>query len=189
MAGIAGLAAGALAAGVIASAVSVPGPGFPGNVIGAGHLQVAVNEGQGSNLDFANLAPGDSRSGDQLITGDMAGVGTAALTLELSDVAPGPFADAATMTISYSDPIPESDATVPGSAGGSCSPPGGLQHSTAAIPLTHLGGSYRLGTLTPGDTAVCVRYRITLDPSADNSAQGASTALSLTYSLTQTGAT
>lgn len=188
MAGIAGLAAGALAAGVIASALLVPGAGSIGNVIGAGHLRVAVNHGQGSDLDFSNLAPGDSRSGDQLITGDMAGVKTADLVLTLADVTSSPFASAASMTISFSDPMPESGVAIPGSGQDRCGPDTGLTHTGPQIRLDDLAGSYDLGTLTTADTAVCVRYRITLDPSADNSVQGTSAGLSLNYSLTQTSA-
>lgn len=188
MAGIAGLAAGALAAGAIASALLVSGAGPIGNIIGAGHLRVAVNHGEGGDLDFSDLAPGETRTGDQLISGDMAGVATADLVLALSGVTRGAFADAAHVSISYSDPMPESAARVPGADGNRCGPESGLAHTAARILLANLSGTYSLGTLTATDTAVCVRYQVTLDPSADNSVQGASAGLSLDYSLTQTSA-
>lgn len=187
MAGIAGLAAGALAAGVIASALVVPSAGSIGNIIGAGHLRVAVNHGHGSTLDFSNLVPGESRSADQLITGDMAGVRAADLSITLSGVTPGPFAKVAWMTVSSSAPAPEGAAHW---SDGACRPDGGFARTVtfaSLAPLQH-AETVSLGSVTDANTAVCVRFEIGLPASADNAVQGASTGLALTYSLTQTAA-
>lgn len=181
-AGIAGLAAGALAAGAIASAVLSPGPSIE-NIIAAGHLRIEVNHGQSSDLDFANLAPGESRTGDQLISADMAGIGAADLVLTLSGAHEGPFADHASLAVSVSDPAPAASLQL---TDGECRPTqgyeGGATFRMAALTSAH---QVQLGSLTSTDTTVCVRYTVTLDAAADNSVQNASASLNLGYGLTQ----
>lgn len=178
---------GALAAGGIAAGLLVPAAGSVlGNIITAGHLVIEINHGQGSSLSVENLAPGEHRTGDQLITADMTGIGTAKLDMSLSEPASTPFTTHATLSVSYSDPQPESGIHW---GGGDCSPSGGYTHTESLGHLDSLSSqSIELGVLTAADTAVCVRYDIGLDASAGNDVQAATGGFSMDYTLTQTSA-
>lgn len=199
--GLLGIVGLGLAAGGIASAILNPSVTMPDNIISAGHLVVEVNQGQASGLDFGNLAPGDTRSADQLITGDLAGVSTAELAMTLAVPASGQpteFLDNALLSVSYSEPT-----TVAGlgwtAATPECSIAATWTNAITAQSLSHLAAATAapaidLGELTnappPADStdAVCVRYTLTLDAAATNPAQGAAIELTMAYSLTQTGA-
>ncbi len=188
MVGLAGLVACALAVGGVTSALVIPGAGgIPGNIIRAGHLVLEVNQGQATDLDIENLVPGEERSGDQLITADLRGVERAALRVSLSGVRPGQFADSASLEVSYSDPEPAAQIAW---AGGRCTPTAAYSHAVGYPALSRLDGGkvIDLGSLTGGDNGLCVRFRIALDPAADNSVQGESTEFAITYSLQQTAA-
>lgn len=187
--GIAGLAGCVLLAGGITYALTTgSGDGaVAGNFIGAGHLRITVNGGRTSDLSFSDLAPGQDESGDQLITGDMAGVGTAALALTLSGANAGSLTGQTTLTISYSDPEP---ATAIGWNGGSCTPSGGYVHQISYASLAALAASSTsgLGTLTGTDDALCVRFEIGLNADAGNDVEGVSADFAMDYTLEQTSA-
>lgn len=180
-----------MAAGGIAAALLVPSATVGHNIIGAGHLVLQVNHGEGSSISIDNLAPGESRSGDQLLTADMAGIGTADLVLTLSGAEDGPFAENAWMTVSYSEPAAESDAHWDGST---CAATGGYTHTTSTMKFAAFVDSHQIemgqlaGTLTPSEAAVCVRFTIGLDATAGNDVQAKGAALTMNYSLTQTSA-
>lgn len=186
--GLAGFTACVLVAGGVVYAHTFGGDGLVGgNFIGAGHLVLQVNDGQGSDLSFANLTPGEQRSDDQLITADMAGVGTAALTLTLSGASAGAFTNQTSLTVRYSDPEPAADI---GWSGGTCTSTAGYGHSVdypslAALATTQ---SIPLKTLTGTDDGLCVQFVIELDTTAGNDVQGTSATFAFDYNLEQTSA-
>ena len=193
--GLLGVVGMAVTAGGIAAALLNPTVSLPGNIITAGHLTIEVNQGESSGLSFANLAPGDTRTADQLLTGDLTGVSTADLALALgipsSTTAPDEFLDNALLSVSYSEPsTPAGLGWTSGSP--DCSSAATWNPIIAPTQLSALDASqtYDLGemTHTPLQDAICVRYTLTLDASTTNPAQGASIGLTLNYSLTQTGA-
>jgi len=181
------LAACALALAGVTAALVPDDSAVPGNHIGAGHLAVQVNRGLGSDLDFNNLMPGERRTGDQLVTGDMAGVGTADLTLRLAAPHPGDVAEWTSLTVYYSDPEPV--ATVSSQAN-TCTPSRGYVHRADFPTIAELSSTHdlSLGVLTPAGDAVCVRYAMTLETGAGNDVQGADVSVDLTYVLEQTSA-
>lgn len=182
---LAGVAACALAIGGITYALAPVGGTIPNNYIGAGHLVLHVNHDQGSDLDLINLIPGQRRSGDQLITADMGGVGTADLILTLSSGGTGAFAERTSLRVFYSDPEPTGDI---GWVGGVCTPVRGYAHQVTYTNLTALtrARTAPLGTLTGDDDGLCVRFEVELDASAGNNVQGTSADLALGYVLQQT---
>jgi hypothetical protein len=183
---MAGVVAFALAAGGIAAGLLIPAVGaIPHNIIGAGHLMIEVNHGLGSDLSIENLAPGESRTADQLVTADMAGVGATDLAMTLSGAAPGPFTDNAWMTVSVSAPVSESDAHW---ANGRCAPTGGFAEAATypVLAALHDPQTLPLGSLTDSHDAVCVRFEIGLAASADNSVQAATGGFAMDYTLSQT---
>lgn len=184
---VGGLAAYALAIAGITSAIVSGSDEIPGNHIGAGHLSVEVNHGQGSDLDFAGLMPGEHWTGDQLITGDLAGVATADLSLTLSSPQSGPLPDEMSLTVWYGEPVSAAMIT---QAGQTCTEPRGFQHHVDFATLTAVDADHplALGTFTPTTDGLCVRFEVGLDASASNAVQGADLSMSLGYTLTQTSA-
>lgn len=192
------VAAFALAAGGIAAALLIPDATTGNNVISAGHLVVEINHGLGSQLSIDNMAPGEHRFAYQLITGDMAGIGTADLSLTLFGGDPTSlFAQNATLDVAFSPPLTQAAA---GWTGSECGPsvsygtPISLGH-IATIPVLQTSATPSLlGELTgphapnPDLTAVCVRFDIGLDQAAGNDVQAATGAFSMAYSLVQTSA-
>jgi hypothetical protein len=159
----------------------------PDNFIGAGHLVLHLNNDQGSDLNIGNLMPGEPQRGDQLITADMAGVGTADLMITLSGRPAGPFSAQTSLTVYYSDPEPAGGI---GWDGDTCTPVGGYPHHVSYQNLAVLSHDRRttLGTLTEADDGVCVRFEIQLAGQADNNVQGASANLAMKYTIEQTSA-
>lgn len=186
-----GISAGLVAFGIaisgIVTALSVPAGGdIPGNIVTAGHLTVDVNSGQGSDISINNMASGETRTAEQLITADMLGQGldAADLDLRISGIAPGTFSDFASIAVWASAPV--ADAGWAGAAG-TCN---NVQYSELLGPtdmssLVGITTNINLGTFTPAAPQLCVRYEFTFDQSADNTAQGASGSINLAYSLTQ----
>jgi hypothetical protein len=186
---IAGLAGCVLLAGGITYALTT-GSGqsaVAGNFIGAGHLRISVNGGQTSDLDFSNLSPGQSETADQVITGDMAGVGAAALALTLSGANAGSLTGQTSLTISYSDPEP---ATAIDWNGGVCTPSDGYVHQVSYASLAALDASSvsALGTFTGKDDALCVRFQLGLSSAAGNDVEGVSASFAMDYTLEQLSA-
>jgi hypothetical protein len=177
-----------LAAGGISAALVIPdGSGNSGNIITAGHLQVEINQGEGSDLSIDNLAPGDSRVAYQLITGDMAGVDSAALSMTLSSALDTPFTQNSNFAVAVSEPASEADLAW-SSADQICSAAsGGFMDrlSVAAISSLTSEQTLDLGALTGAHDAVCVRFTIGLNQSAGNPVQGTDGTLSMTYNLSQ----
>lgn len=177
----------ALALGGISAALLVPSGGqVPGNIITAGHLQVEINHGGGSDLSFDNLLPGATQVAYQLISGDMAGVDAADLSMTLSGATDSPFTRSASVSIAASEPAPDGSPN-----GASCSANVTFAHDVLpAVTLSSLSqeSTLPLGTLTNTDNAVCVRFTIGLDKAAGDPVQGASGSLSMLYSLTQNAA-
>lgn len=181
------VAAGALLAGGLAVALG-PRPGaIIGNHIGAGHPVLSLNHGQDADLRFDNLAPGERRGGDQLITADLRGVGTADLYLRLSGAPTPALADQMWLTVRYSDPEQSSDI---GWDAGACSPTGGYPHSINYPSLSALGDARAalLGVLTPVADGLCARLEVGLAATAGNDLQCASANLAWTYLLQQISA-
>lgn len=160
-----------------------------GNYIGAGHLGILVNDSAlPSRIDITGMLPGEHRTTDQLITGSLAGVPSAALSITLSTPrSSDEFARNATLRIVFSDSAPVSQIT---RADGHCSAPGGYTHQ---LPYPDLAagvtqaGAKELGNLTPGN-GICVQFQIGLSASAGNDVQGQDADFTYTYNLEQTGA-
>lgn len=146
-----------------------------------------LNNDQGSDLNIGNLMPGEPQRGDQLITADMAGVGTADLVITLSGRPVGPFSAQTSLTVLYSDPEPAAGI---GWDGQRCTPSTGYGHRVAYPNLAVLAHqrSTTLGTLTEGGDGVCVRFEIELAAHAGNNVQGASAEFAMHYTLQQTSA-
>lgn len=204
----------ALAAGGIAAAVLVPSDlDIQGNTITAGHLQVQINQPDGTALSLDNMAPGEHRIAYQLITGDMGGVATADLSMTLfsadaddalsEDDKGRLFAENASLSVSVS--APEPDSTI-GWSGGTCTPSAGFPPAPT-VAFTHIadmavnesgasvihlgeftGDRVSSGATIRGKDAVCVKFDVGLDEAAGNEVQNASGSFSMSYSLTQTAA-
>lgn len=188
IAALAGLAAGALVAGTLTFALAPAQNGaIPGNSIRAGHLALQVNRGQGSDLSFDDLMPGEQRTGDQLVTADLAGVATADLVLTLYAGRADAAARLTAVTVLYSDPQPADGI---GWTAGVCAPHGGYPHAIRYPTLASLAHARTaaMGTLTESGDGLCVRFVLGLDRAAGNAAQGASLTLSWRYTLEQTSA-
>lgn len=145
-----------------------------------------INHGNGSDLSVDDLAPGETRTAYQLITGDMGGVDSADLGMTLSAAADTPFTRSAAVSISVSDPAPD------GSNGASCSASTTFHAAALSVPaMSSLvqPSTLSLGTLTSTNDALCVRVAIGLNTSAGNLVQGTSGSLSMMYSLTQNAVT
>jgi hypothetical protein len=184
---LAGLAACALAVGGIVYALT-PGHGIvPDNFIGAGHLVLHLNNDQGSDLHIGNLMPGEAQRGDQLITADLAGIGTADLMITLSGRPTGPFSAQTSLTLYYSDPEPAGGIDWDGSG---CTPVSGYVHQVSYPNLAVLAHdrTSTLGTLTVADDGMCVRFEIELGGQAGNNVQRASAEFAMNYILQQTSA-
>lgn len=202
----------ALAAGGIAAALLVPSDlDIHGNTITAGHLQVEINQSDGTQLSLDNMAPGEHRVAYQLVTGNMSGVATADLGMTLfSADADGAlpqddkgrlFAENASLTVSVSAPEPESTINW---SNGKCTPTTTVTQIAAFthiadMPVTGSGAtSIPIGVFTgdattastpvPGNNAVCVQFDIGLDASAGNEVQATSGSFAMSYTLTQTAA-
>lgn len=202
----------ALAAGGIAAAALVNSDlDIQGNTITAGHLQVEINQSDGSALSLDNMAPGEHRVAYQLVTGDMSGVATADLGMTLfsadadtalpQDNKGRLFAEHASLTVSVSAPEPEDDIAW---SDGVCTPTTDFATVTTFTHIAEMAAtasgasSFGLGVFTgdavsgsatvPGDTAVCVKFDIGLDASAGNEVQDTSGSFSMSYTLTQTAA-
>lgn len=185
------VAAFALAAGGIAAALLIPTATTGTNIISAGHLVVEINHGDGSQISIDNMSPGETRTTYQLVTADMAGIGTAKLDMTLFGGDPASlFAQNATVTVAYSVPQPDSGLW----DGTTCTPSGGYLSPTdlghlSAIPAAQSSATpLPLGELTSTDSALCVRFEIGLDAAAGNDVQATQGAFSMNYSLTQTSA-
>jgi hypothetical protein len=202
----------ALAAGGIAAAVLVPSDfDVHGNTITAGHLQVHINQPDGTALSLDNMEPGEHRIAYQLITGDMSGVATAELGMTLFSADAGLpvadpgrlFAENASLSVSVSAPEPESAI---GWSGGTCTPSAGFPAAPTVV-FRHIsdmaadetgaflidlgeftGDTISGGTAIHGNDAVCVRFDVGLDAAAGNEVQDTSGTFAMSYSLTQTEA-
>lgn len=184
-ASIAGLAACVLA---ISAAVFGLGPGNPisGNIIAAGHLVLEINEGNGSQIAFDNLVPGDKVRADQLLTADLLGVPSAQLTLHITGSVPSELQGVSELRISSSPP-----ASLPtlnwNSATQTCTPAPNFG-SPVTVDLVATDQVIPLGSFAAADTALCVRFEFAMHESASDPAQDKAWNLGLNYTLTQTAA-
>lgn len=191
--GLLGIVGGALAIGGIVAALINPDVTVSGNVITAGHLTIEVNGGQPSGFSIYNLAPGELRVAEQLITGDLGGVTTADLAVRVPppDPTSAPDPDAAALFLANATLAVEySEAETVGNLGWTGSACSAASTWTPAMPATKLdalNGSapWALGALTSSADSVCVRYTIGLDAAATNPVQGQTAALTMGYTLTQ----